>query len=218
MNGKLLLTPLLSLLCLGLAAQEGYYNGAVGTTLQWVIYDDAGDIFGYCRETLEHFEGDMENARIRYGYVFSDRNGRTVSGNKPFALDVSIESGRTRARINNVARALQSADYLPVGDLSSIPADMEVGDMLRNSEIKVSVQDVYTATNSYRKRRVTAKETVTVLAGSFECYLIEDEEIFTGSGPFRVKTWVARGTGIVRQIIYKKDGSVNQTFELVRNK
>ena len=54
-----------------------------------------------------------------------------------------------------------------------------------------------------------------VPAGTFECFLVEDDESFTNSGPFHVKTWVAKGVGIVKQVIYKKDGTVNQTYELI---
>ena len=104
---------------------------------------------------------------------------------------------------------------MPVGDISSIPGSIAVGDRLRDTEIQVRVLNVFTATNAYRNRRVSARETISVPAGTFDCFLIEDDEFFTGSGPFRVKTWVSKGIGIVRQVIYKKDGSVNQTLELV---
>ena len=118
--------------------------------------------------------------------------------------------------VNNVAKARKSGDYMPVGDLSSIPDNLSVGKNLRDTEIKVKVLTVFTATNIYNNRRVTVEENIEVPAGSFECFLFEDDEFFTGAGPFHVKTWVARGIGIVKQIIYKKDGSVNQIFELIK--
>ena len=104
---------------------------------------------------------------------------------------------------------------MPVGDLSSIPDNIAVGDTLRDTEISIRVLRVFTATNRYANRRVTAQERIEVPAGTFNCFLVEDDEYFTGKGPFPVKTWVARGVGIVRQIIYTKNGSVNQLLELV---
>jgi len=217
MTMKRLLTLLtFSLLFFNMGAQEGYYNSTAGKTLKWVIHDGSGDLFGYCHETLESLKGDMKDARISYSYRFYDSDNESVTGNRPFDFDVTIEGGKTKAYVNNVAKAVQSGDYMPVGDLSSIPANIKVGDNLPSTEIKVKVLTVFTATNSYNNRSVTARETIEVPAGQFDCFLLEDDEFFTGSGPFHVKTWVAKGIGIVKQIIYKKDGSVNQTFELIK--
>lgn len=214
---KTFMTLLASVLVLcNAAAQDGYYNSTSGNTLKWVIHDGNGDLFGYCYETLVSMSGGRDNARINYSYTFYDSDNKSVTGNKPFEFDVTIDKGSTKAFVNNVAKAVQSGDYMPVGDLSSIPADIEVGDNLRDTEIKVKVLSVFTATNIYNNRRVTAKETITVPAGNYECYLIEDDEFFSGNGPFHVKTWIAKGLGMVKQIIYKKDGSVNQTFELIK--
>ena len=197
-------------------AQNGFYNNKPGTTLKWVIHDSSGALFGYCHETLESMKGDSENARIQYSYMFYDSDMKSVVGNKPFEFAVTIEDGTTRAYVNNVAKAIQSGDYMPVGDLSSIPDDIKVGDNIRDTEIKVKVLTIVTITNNYNNRRVTAKETITVPAGTYDCFLVEDDEFFTNSGPFHCKTWVAKGIGIVKQMIYKKDGSLNQTYELIK--
>ena len=212
---RFLTTLVLAALCCAAGAQEGYFNSTAGKTLKWVIYDGSGSLFGHCHETLVSMSGDRDDARIRFSYMFYDAKGKSVTGSKPFEFDVTIEKGTARAYIRNVAKAAQSGDYMPVGDISSIPASIAVGERLRDTEIQVRVLNVFTATNAYRNRRVSARETVRVPAGTFDCFLIEDDEYFTGSGPFRVKTWVAKGIGIVRQVIYKKDGSVNQTLELV---
>ena len=206
----------LALLCCVSAAQEGYYTNTAGTTLKWVIHDGSGGVYGYCHEKLVRLEGDRNDAAIHYSYRFYDNANNSVTGDKSFHFNVTLAQGLTRAYVNNVAMAIQAGDYMPVGDLSSIPDDIAVGDRLRDSEIKVKILNVFTATNLYKNRRVTARETVRTAAGTFDCFLVEDEETFTGSGPFRVQTWVAKGVGMVRQIIYKKDGTVNQTFELIK--
>lgn len=213
---KFLTLLFLPLFCCNMWAQEGYHNSNVGSTLKWVIHDGSGALFGYCHETLVKMEGDMDNARIDYSYMFYDEDNQSVIGTKPFEFYVTIEDGKTRAYVNNVVKAKQSGDYMPVGDISSIPDDIKVGDNLRATEIQVKVLTVFTARNIYNNRSVTARESVEVPAGCYDCFLVEDDEFFTGAGPFHVKTWVAKGIGIVKQIIYKKDGSVNQTIELMK--
>ena len=203
------------LFCINMGAQEGYHNTTAGKTLKWSIHDGDDKLFGYCHETLVSMEGDETNARIDYSYMFYDSSNQPVIAS-PFEFYATISDGKTSAYVNDVAKARKSGDYLPVGDLSSIPDNLAVGKDLPNTEIQVKVLTVFTAKNLYNNRHVTAKETVSVPAGSFECFLVEDDETFTGSGPYHVKTWVAKGIGIVRQIIYKKDGSVNQTFELIK--
>lgn len=217
MKPRMILTLLLlASLCSGMQAQEGFYNNKVGTTLKWAIYDGSGDLFGYCHEKLVSMEGDITNAKISYAYMFYDAGRKSVVGDRPFEFYVTLDNGVTKAYVNNVAKAIQSGDYMPAADLSSIPVGISVGDRLKDTEIKVKVLTIVTVTNSYLNRRVTAKETVTVPAGTFECFLVEDDESFTNSGPFHVKTWVAKDIGIVRQVIYKKDGTVNQTYELIK--
>lgn len=205
------------LLCSSAGAQGAYYNSTVGSTLTWLIREGSGKLYGYCDETLVSLEGNMGNARINYSYMFRDAGGKSVIGIKPFDFSVRIEDGKTLAFVNNTAKAVKGGDFMPVGDLSSIPGNIAVGDRLKESEIVIKVLSIFTARNSYRNRRVVARESVAVPAGRFDCFLIEDEESFTGAGPFRVQTWVANGIGIVRQVIYKKDGSVNQIFELVNH-
>ncbi len=216
MKQRMILTLLfLAAFCSSMEAQEGFYNDKVGTTLKWAIYDGSGDLFGYCHEKLVSMEGDISDARISYAYMFYDDDMKSVVGDKPFEFQVTLEKGVTKAYVNNVAKAIQSGDYMPAADLSSIPVGISVGDRLKDTEIKVKVLTIVTITNSYLNRRVTAKETVKVPAGTYECFLVEDDESFTNSGPFHVKTWVAKGVGIIRQVIYKKDGTVNQTYELI---
>ena len=212
---KFLAILLFATICCNLDAQEGFYNDRPGTTLKWIIYDGDGDCFGYCHEKLVRIDRDMDDAEIHYAYLFYDSEGKSVTGDKPFAFQVRVKDGQTKAYVNNVSQAIVSGDYMPVGDLSSIPGDIAVGDILPETEISVRVLRVFTATNRYTNRRVTAQETIEVPAGTFDCYLVEDDEYFTGKGPFPVKTWVARGVGIVRQIIYQKNGSVNQVLELI---
>lgn len=213
---RILILLTLFLFCIDMGAQEGYFNSTVGSTLKWVIHDGSGDLFGYCHETLVSLKGDMKDADIKYSYMFYDKDNESVIGSKPFEFEATIENGKTRAYVNNVTKALKSGDYMPVGDISSIPAGIKVGDNLADTEIQVKVLTVFTARNIYNNRRVTARETVSVPAGSFDCFLVEDDEFFSGAGPFHVKTWVTKGKGIVKQIIYKKDGSVNQTLELIK--
>ncbi|MBR3290719.1 MAG: hypothetical protein IKI66_00900 [Bacteroidales bacterium] len=212
---KILAILLFAAICFNMDAQEGFYNSRPGTTLKWIIYDGDGECFGHCHEKLVRIDGDTENGEIHYAYLFYDSEGKSVTGGKPFAFQVRVKDGRTKAYVNNVSQAIVSGDYMPVGDLSSIPDNIAVGDTLRDTEISIRVLRVFTATNRYANRRVTAQERIEVPAGTFNCFLVEDDEYFTGKGPFPVKTWVARGVGIVRQIIYTKNGSVNQLLELV---
>ena len=142
--------------------------------------------------------------------------GIAKTARRSYAESVRLLEKKGFREISKV-KALKAGDYMPVGDLSTVPADINVGDRLEDSRITVKILSVFTATNTYSNRRVTARETLTVPAGTFDCLLIEDEETFTGAGPFAVKTWIAKGKGIVRQIIYKKDGTVNQVFELALN-
>lgn len=203
-----------ALLSLTAFATDGYFNIRAGTTMRWIIRDGQGKVFGYCDETLVSMEGDLQNAKIEYAYGFLDPQRKSVTDGKLFEFKVAIKEGRTSAYINNISLGQLSGEYMPAGDLSSIPPGIRVGDKVPDSNLTVKVLTVFTAHNVYQDRRVVSRERVSVPAGTFDCFLVEDYETFTGSDNVKVQTWVARGQGIIRQVVYKADGSVNQIFEL----
>ena len=202
----------------GAFAQQGFFSTKPGTVLKWEIHEGNGDLFGYCEETLLSMQGDTRDARIQYSYMFYDNAGNSVIGKDPFEFSVSIVSGEPRANVTNISKAIKSGDYMAVGDLSSIPPDITVGSTIPDSKIVVKLLNVFNNSNRYTRREVTGREQVRVKAGTFDCYLVEDWEYFSGSGPFRVQSWISRGVGLVRQVIYKKDGTVNQVFDLIEMK
>ena len=71
-----------------------------------------------------------------------------------------------------------------------------------NLRMKVDVHD----------RKVIGQETVTVPAGSFDCYVISDEGTTTMlvSKTTTHKIWVAKGVGTVKQETYDKKGKFDK--------
>lgn len=207
---------LLLLFPCALSAQGGFYNSRVGTTLRWEIREGDGKLFGYCEETLVSMGGDAGSASILYSYMFYDPAGKSVIGKDPFEFNVTIADGETRAYVTNVSKAIKSGDYMAVGDLSSIPPAIEVGSVLADSRISIKLLNLFSNSNRYTSRKVTGREQVHVGAGTFDAFILEDMEYFSGNGPFRVRSWIVRDVGLVRQVIYRKDGTVNQVFELTQ--
>ena len=212
---KLFLYVAALFLCTSLQAQEQFFSSIPGNTLKWAIYEgEKQTLFGYCEETLVSMNGDSQNAHVKYSYSFYDQKGKSVIGKDPFEFQVDIVDGKVTAHVSDMFKAIKSGDYMYVGDISTIPADIEVGTKLKDSEIKAKLLDIFDTKNEFKNRSVTDKCEIEVPAGKFDCYLIEDEEYFSGKGPFGVKTWVSRGVGIVRQEIRNKKGEITQIYVL----
>ena len=66
-------------------------------------------------------------------------------------------------------------------------------------------------------REVLAKENVTVPAGSFDCYKIN--QVVETSGPMKFSTpsteWICEGVGMIRSQSYGKNGEIAGRSELI---
>ena len=96
-----------------------------------------------------------------------------------------------------------------------IPSDLNVGQNLPDSRIEAILHagnikmDVKVDVHN---RKVAGKETITVPAGTFDCYIITDES-FTKTLVSKTTThkiWVAKGIGTVKQETYDKKGKLEK--------
>ena len=61
------------------------------------------------------------------------------------------------------------------------------------------------------------QKSITVPAGTFDCFLIKEEQVTrtVGSRTERIETWYAAGIGCIRQAVYDRKGRLDHTQELV---
>ena len=97
-------------------------------------------------------------------------------------------------------------------DLLSVQV-LSVGMELPDYDVSVKVMFVTTKMNC-KDRKVTARETVTTPAGSFDCFVVEEKttvKTMMVNEKSNSKTWYARGIGMVRQEMWDRKKLVSVT-------
>lgn len=101
------------------------------------------------------------------------------------------------------------------GNAPLLPENPELGKDLGNCSVSI---ESLMLNCDYTNVRFTSHETVTVPAGTFDCWCLEYDSVATVMGlkaPGRTKQWVAKGIGDVKVVATDKRGRTVSTSELV---
>ena len=111
------------------------------------------------------------------------------------------------------------------GDDPTLPMDLKVGQKLPDTEVKadINIERLKAKMNlKSTDRRVTGQERVTVPAGSFDTFVIEETStakvtvlIISESEKTTEKSWVVPGRGEVKTVSYDKKGKLVSTNEMI---
>ncbi len=130
---------------------------------------------------------------------------------QPMEIKTTITGGNASVALGG-GTAVDINSKVPV-----IPADLEVGMELDCGEIIVTAAGLKT-TQTIESHKVVARENLTVPAGAFDCFVVE--QVYTAQVAFvKVKgiqkIWYARGVGNVKTEIYNKKGKLASIQTLV---
>lgn len=99
-----------------------------------------------------------------------------------------------------------------------MPVVLNEGQQLPDSEIDIIIHSSITMTAKIKihDRVVVGKETITVPAGSFDCMIVSSvmETQILGNKKVTMKSWVAKGVGVVKEETYDKKGKIEKTLLL----
>ena len=111
------------------------------------------------------------------------------------------------------------------GDDPFIPMELKVGQKLQDNEIKVDINiEGIKAKMSLKAtdRRITGQERVTVPAGAFDAFVLEETStakvtvlIISETEKTTEKSWVVPGRGEVKTVTYDKKGKLMSTTEMI---
>lgn len=111
------------------------------------------------------------------------------------------------------------------GDDPTLPMDLKVGQKLPDTEVKadINIERLKAKMNlKSTDRRVTGQERVTVPAGSFDTFVIEETStakvnilIISETEKTTEKSWVVPGRGEVKTVSYDKKGKLMSTTEMI---
>ena len=187
--------------------KSGYCPITKGMTLEYVNYDADGARTGSFILKVSAVEGTLSKGTVTFDQYFYDADGKPLfddnGGNLPMEVTVGGPEG-TVSRMSDVGKVMKVQD------------GMKVGTTIPDGCIKVKIGKI-SATLSTQNRQVTEQKSITVPAGTFDCFLIKEEQVTKTvmSKTERIETWYAAGIGCIRQAVYDRKGRLDHTQELV---
>lgn len=199
--------------------KSGYCPITKGMTLEYVNYDADGARMSSFIMKVSAVEGTLSKGTVTFDQYFYDADGKPLfsdnGGNLPMEVTVGGPDG-TISRMSDVGKVMKVQDIMSKGDASSVPSGMKVGTAIPDGTIKVRIGKI-SATIATQDRQVVEQKSITVPAGTFDCFLIKEEQVTrtVGSRTERIETWYAAGIGCIRQAVYDRKGRLDHTQELV---
>ena len=199
--------------------KSGFCPITKGMTLEYVNYDADGNKTGSYVLHVSAVSGTLEKGTVSFDQYFYDKNGAPVfsdnNGNLPMEVTVGGPDG-TVSRMSDVGKVMKVQDVMSKGDASNVPAGLKPGSTIPDGRIKVLVGKI-TANITTQNRQVLEQKEITVPAGTFDCYLIKEEQVTKTvfSKTEEIETWYAAGIGCVKQAVYDRKGRLDHTQELV---
>ncbi|MDR0831207.1 MAG: hypothetical protein LBN95_14030 [Prevotellaceae bacterium] len=168
-----------------------------------LLYENIGGKGG-STITTTNVEGSGDNFIVDYKYstdIIGTKYGKII-----------IRNGIVESDIFTGMEGVKVLD----GTVSEYPANMKPGQTLKESVCNVKYKGVKLKMYN-TNRRCTAIEEITVEAGTFKCYKIEETQIVGTKifkDTYKVTGWYAHGIGMIRTISYHEQSQVQVVSEL----
>lgn len=193
-----------------------YYPMKKGTTYELKRYDKKDKL-----ESVKFYEivASSGSSATIHTIVTNKDNEEIINAEYEMICEgdkVSIDMNKVLSETltSSLAKSGSEASAEVRGTSLVIPNNLEVGQTLPDSDIDMDIEAGSINLNFSIKnleKKVVAKESVTVPAGTFDCVVIEQHTetkmMITKKGT--VKMWLAKGVGVVKQEDYDKKGNLN---------
>lgn len=197
--------------------KSGFSPITVGMTLEYLNHDADGSKADTYVLHVKEAEGNLQSGTVTFDQHFYDKDGQPLfdDNNLPMVVTVGGPEG-TVSKMSDVGKVMKVQDIMSKGDASNVPSELKVGATIPDGKIKVQIGKI-SATITTVNRQVVDHKEITVPAGTFDCWLIREEQQTKtlGTKVEKVETWYARGIGCVKQSVYDKKGRLQHTQELV---
>ena len=200
--------------------KSGFSPITEGMTLEYLNHDADGSKADTYVLHVREAVGNLQSGTVTFDQYFYDKDGRPLfdDNNLPMVVTVGGPEG-TVSKMSDVGKVMKVQDIMSKGDASNVPSELKVGTTIPDGKIKVQIGKI-SATITTVNRQVVDHREITVPAGTFDCWLIREEQQTKtlGTKVDKVETWYARGIGCVKQSVYDRKDRLQHTQELVSMK
>lgn len=195
-----------------------FFSVTQGDSFTYTIYSPDGEVeYKYSCTNKEVNGADLSDASVVYEYQFWTGDGKPLFADEgKMDMKITLNSEGTTSYMYDMKKSMAIQDVVTMGDISSLPSELKVGQSVPDGKINIKVKSVG-ASFLITDRKVVAIEDVTTPAGSFKGYKMEEvqtNKVLVSTKSFRIVTWYAKNIGCVKQEVYDKKGKLLRTLEL----
>ena len=201
-----------------------YYPMEEGTSFQYTMTNKKGKTEGITDYSITNVENSGGVTTATMNMKFTDEKGKEI-----FVSDYKLSCTGDVVKIdyNSLVPAQMMKQYTDMGvemEISGtdieLPNDLSVGQGLDDANVAMSIKMPGMNMNikvDQLNRIVEKKESVNTPAGTYECYVITQDNVSETMGvkqTMQSKLWLAEGVGMVKQETYNKKGDLMSKSEL----
>ena len=195
-----------------------FFSVTRGDSFTYTIYSPDGEVeYKYSCTNKEVNGADLSDASVVYEYQFWEGDGKPLFADEgKMDMKITLNSEGTTSYMYDMKKSMAIQDVVTMGDISSLPSELKVGQSVPDGKINIKVKSVG-ASFLITDRKVVAIEDVTTPAGTFKGYKMEEvqtNKVLVSTKSFRIVTWYAKNIGCVKQEVYDKKGKLLRTLEL----
>lgn len=199
-------------------AHDTFFSTTQGDSFTYNIYSPDGELdYKYTYFNKEVSGEDLSDASVVYRYQFWKGDGEPLfDDDGVMDMKITLNSEGTTSYMYDTRKSMAIQDVVTMGDVSSLPSEMKVGQSVPDGRINIKVKGVGAAF-VITDRKVVAIEDVTTPAGTFHTYKLEEDQtnkVLISNKTFKIVTWYAKNIGCVKQEVYDKKGKLLRTLEL----
>lgn len=198
----------------------GMYPLNEGAISEMTTYDKKGKVSMVAIHEVTRVSENADMTEYTIHTKILDKKGEVTTEGTSSAV---CEDGKFTMNIENIldeeTRAnLRDMEFEFEGEEIIIPTDIEAGMTLPDAEMVMQTTGAVKlkATLNITNRKVEKKETITVPAGTYECFLISSDQQLKMmvNSENTLKKWINPEVGLVRLEVYNKKGKLISTQEL----
>ena len=203
-----------------------YYPMEEGTSFQYTMTNKKGKTEGITDYSITNVENSGGVTTATMNMKFTDEKGKEI-----FVSDYKLSCTGDVVKIdyNSLVPAQMMKQYTDMGmemEISGtdieLPNNLSVGQGLDDANVAMSIKMPGMNMNikvDQLNRIVEKKESVNTPAGTYECYVITQDNVSETMGvkqTMQSKLWLAEGVGMVKQETYNKKGDLTTQMLLTK--
>ncbi|MEZ4969671.1 MAG: hypothetical protein R2814_08440 [Flavobacteriaceae bacterium] len=203
-----------------------FYPMEEGSSLQYTMTNKKGKTEGITDYSITNVENSGGTTTATMNMKFTDEKGKEIIVSD---YKISCNGGAVKIDYNSLVPSQMMKQYTDMGmemDISGtdieLPNNLDVGQDLADANVAMTIKMTgmkMTVKVDQINRKVEKKESITTPAGTFECYVLSQDNISETMGAkqyMQSRLWLAEGVGMVKQETYKKNGDLTNQMQLTK--